>query len=79
MKSDFIRVTVADGEYIYVNAYRVNAVETEGDGVTTIHMNLKGQRAYCTESAEEVVALIDNAVNGESLGPVVVPHFPGME
>lgn len=76
--SDYIKLTW-DGTAVYINAYRVNAVVVDEDGDTLIVMNAPGQTLVASESAEEVVAMLDAVVNGTVPVKGNVKMFPGME
>lgn len=79
MSSDFIKLTW-NSYPIFIDAYRVSVVGVDGDGDTIISLNVEGQKAYCDETAEEVVAMIDKVVNGSGIGSVPLSRtFPGMD
>lgn len=78
MSSDYIRVNW-DDEPVFVNAYRVNAVVLAHDGATQIVLNSGTQLVRCDESPEEVVAMLDQVVNGSTDSMVKLSRsFPGM-
>lgn len=81
MSSDFIKLHPEVGGPFYVNAYRVNVVDSQWDeDGTVVYTNVRGQEFHCTETPEEVVAMIDKVVNGSDIGSVPLSRtFPGMD
>jgi hypothetical protein len=75
--SDYIKLT-RHGKEFHVHAWRVNGVFASGDDKGSIIL-LPGGSWEVEESPGDIVAMLDETVNGPETGPITVPNFPGME
>jgi hypothetical protein len=75
--SDYVRLA-RKGRDRYFHAWKVNGVFANPDGAAGSVVLTSGSSYEVDESPEEIVAMLDEVVNGVPR-PVAVPNFPGME